>query len=325
VAEATGPDTEGRGRTARGARRVAAPTDIPLDGWRAVTGRVVRSVRDDNLLLIAGGIAFFSLLALVPSLVTVVYLYGIFADASDVQEQLDRTARVLAPDVRDLVVRQLESVVDRSRSGLTASAALAMALALWSSSTALRHTMAAINVAYGEDETRGPVHVRLVSLLGAVIGTVFILGGFFLAGLLPVTLQALGVDKGWRDALGILRWPLLAVAMFAACALLYRQAPDRARARWAWVSWGALIASVLWLAGSAAFSAYASGFDRLSSASGALSAVIVLLGWLFLTSFVVLLGARTNAELERQTMSDTTEGDHAPIGQRGAEVADDLA
>ncbi|MDX2380851.1 MAG: YihY/virulence factor BrkB family protein [Acidimicrobiia bacterium] len=263
-------------------------------------------------------------LALVPSLIAVVYIYGIFADASDVQVQLDRTAQGLDPDVRDLIVRQIESVVDRSRSGLTASAALAFMLALWSSSTAVRHTIAAVNVTYGEDETRGPVRVRLVSLLGAVIGMAFIVGGFFLAGLLPVTLQAFGVDENWRRALGVLRWPLLALAMCAACAVLYRQGPDRARARWAWVSWGAFVASALWLVGSAAFSAYASGFDRLSSASGALAAMIILLGWLFLTAFVVLLGAKTNAELERQTVSDTTDGQDAPRGLRGAAVADDV-
>ena len=220
--------------------------------------------------------------------------------------------------------RQLEDVVRRSNFGLTSSAALAAALALWSSSTAVQQTMRATNVAYGEDETRSVVRLRLYSLAAASSVIVLLVGGFFIAGLLPTALDAFGLERGSvRSVMDFLRWPALGLGMFASCAALYRLGPDRARARWPWISWGATIASGMWLVGSLGFSAQAGRLGRYNSASGTMSGVVVTLGWLFLTAFVVLLGARINAELERQTVRDTTVGDVRLVGEREAAAADD--
>ena len=110
--------------------------------------------------------------------------------------------------------------------------------------------------------------------------------------------------------------------MVVALAVVYRFAPDRANPRWRWVSWGAVVALALWLLGSVGFSWYVDNFGKYNQTYGALAAVIILLLWLFLSSFAVLFGAELDAEIERQTARDTTTGPDRPLGRRDAEVAD---
>lgn len=121
------------------------------------------------------------------------------------------------------------------------------------------------------------------------------------------------------------RWPALATLMVIGLGLLYRYAPCRRPAKWRWVSAGAITASVLWLAGSAAFSFYVEHAPSYGQTFGTLGGVMLLLTWLFLSAFAVLLGAEVNAELERHTTRDTTEGADLPAGQRGAAAADATA
>lgn len=105
-------------------------------------------------------------------------------------------------------------------------------------------------------------------------------------------------------------------------AVVYRYAPLRERARWRWVTWGSSIASLLWLLASALFAEYVRTFGSYGRTYGALSGVMVLLLWFYLSSLVVVLGAVINAEMERQTCKDTTVRGGAPLGQRGAHAAD---
>jgi membrane protein len=123
----------------------------------------------------------------------------------------------------------------------------------------------------------------------------------------------------------VARWVVLAVLVLLALGVVYRLGPDRANPRWRWVSPGAVVALVLWLLGSVGFSYYVDNFGKYNQTYGALAAVIILLLWLFLSAFAVLLGAEFNAETERQTARDTTTGPERPPGERGAEVADDIA
>ena len=111
--------------------------------------------------------------------------------------------------------------------------------------------------------------------------------------------------------------------MFA-LSVLYRVAPDRAAPKFRWVSVGAVTATVLWLVASLGFSLYVSLFSSYGKTYGSLAGVVVLLLWLWITNYVVLLGAEINAEAEQQTGRDTTTGRPLPRGRRGAVKADSL-
>jgi membrane protein len=107
-------------------------------------------------------------------------------------------------------------------------------------------------------------------------------------------------------------------------AIVYRCAPSRQNAQWRWVSWGSVIAATLWLTSSFLFSLYVRNFGSDGRTYGAPGGVIVLIMWFYLQGFSIVLGAEFNAEAEHQTAVDTTRGPPAPMGERGAYVADTL-
>ena len=117
----------------------------------------------------------------------------------------------------------------------------------------------------------------------------------------PVVLNALQSGGVGTILAQVLRWVLLVALVVAALAVAYRIAPDRDQPRFSWVTTGSLVATVLWIIGSVAFSLYVNNFGSYNKTYGAIAGVVVLMLWLYLTSYIVLLGAEINAESERQT------------------------
>jgi membrane protein len=138
----------------------------------------------------------------------------------------------------------------------------------------------------------------------------------------PAAMQVLPFGRDIKIIGYIAPWPILIALMSLALAAVYRYAPSRREPKWRWVSWGGALATILWLAASALFSVYVAKFGNYDKTFGSLGAVVVLLTWLYISAYVVLLGACLNAEMERQTERDTTEGHEKPMGARGAKMAD---
>lgn len=295
-------------------RRASAPQKISGKGWVEVLKRTKDESKQDNLPLLAAGVAFFALLSLVPALAAVVSVYGLVADPADVDRQVGEALAAAPAEVRDLVAQQLESVTSQSGGGLGLTVVVSVLLALWSASSGMKHLMTAVNVAYDEDETRGFVTLRLRALL-LTVGAI----GFAVVaiGLLTVAPGGIVVD--------VLRFPLLGIGLMIGLAILYRYAPDRDEPRWAWTAPGTIVATVGWLVGSLLFSLYTSTMGSYAETYGALGAVVVLMLWLMLTAAVIVMGAEINAEAERQTVRDSTEGQERPMGARGAFAADTVA
>jgi membrane protein len=179
-----------------------------------------------------------------------------------------------------------------------------------------------LNIAYDEDEKRGFLKLGLTAISITLIAIVGILLTFGLLAVMPAALEYVGVSSGTENALAWLRWPVLVGLFFAGVAGLYRYGPCRDAAQWKWLSPGATLATVLWIVGSGLFSLYVAKFNSYDKTYGSLGAVVVFLMWLYLSAYVVLLGAELNAESERQTTKDTTEGAPEPMGQRDAYAAD---
>ena len=141
------------------------------------------------------------------------------------------------------------------------------------------------------------------------------------AAILPAWIDSMGNDT-LSTVVSIIRWPILAVLVMAGLAVLYRYAPNRDEPKWQWTSWGAVIATVIWVVASLAFSFYASAFGNYNKTYGSMAAVVVLMLWLMISAACILLGAQINAELEHQTEKDSTQGSAQPRGTRDAYVAD---
>jgi membrane protein len=253
----------------------------------------------DNVTLLAAGVAFFSLLALVPALVALVSVYGLVADPSDVESQVEDALAAAPTEVRDLVVQQLSSITQDSGGALGLAAVVSLVIALWSASSGVKNLIAAINVAYDEDESRGFVKLRSVSLAFTIGAIVFLVVSFVLIAVLPSVLADTGLGTAGRVAAGALRWFVLLAGMLIALAVLYRYGPDREGAAWSWISPGAVVATLMWLAGSALFAFYTANFGKYNETYGSLGAIVVVMLWLFISALAVIIGAELNAVLER--------------------------
>jgi membrane protein len=286
--------------------------------------RVKYEATADNASLLAGGVAFFALLAIVPLLVAVLAVWGIFASPADATRLIHDIASGLPNSAQRLVTQQLRSITNRSNGGLGLTALISLVIALWSASSGTKHLIEAVNTAYDEDEQRGFVKVRALALLLTLGAIVFLLVAIALIAVVPSALGDAGVPEPARVVIEIAVWPLLAIMMVLALGVLYRIGPDRHDPKWRWVSWGAVVATALWLVGSAAFSLYASNFGSYDQTYGSLGGVVVLMLWLYITALVVVLGAELNAALETQTIRDSTTGPERPLGERNAQAADSV-
>lgn len=301
------------------------PRQIPPRGWWQVAKRAWQQASADQISILAGGVAFFAFLALFPAVIAALTLYGLVADPAQVAQQMQSFSSALPASSQQFITDQLISVTRAGGGALTIGLVVSLLLALWSASSGTSNLMSAVNVAYDEKETRGFVKLRALAL-GLTIGAiVFMLLALVLVAVVPVVLGQLGLGGIGQLVAQVLRWVLLVGVVLVGLAVIYRLAPDRNGAQFRWVSPGALVATLLWIIGSVAFSIYISNFGNYNATYGALAGVIVLLLWLFLTSYIVLLGAEINSESERQTDRDTTIGDPAPMGERGATAADTVA
>jgi membrane protein len=301
------------------------PTQIPARGWWQITRRAFKESGDDNVPMLAGGVAYFAFLAIFPALIAAVTLYGLVADPATVTRQVGDLASTLPQEAQPLIAGQLTSVASGSSGALGIGLVVSLLAALWSASSGTGNLMKAVNLAYDEDETRGFVKTRGIALLLTLGAVVFVLLTLALIAVVPPVLESLPLGVVGTVVAQVVRWALLVILVVGALAVVYRVAPDRDAPKFRWVSSGALVAAVLWIAGCVAFSLYVNNFGSYNKTYGALAGVVVLLLWLYLTSYIVLLGAEINAESERQTRRDTTRGDEQPMGTRRAVAADEVA
>ena len=326
TARDTDIDLRDRERSAAGVPGGTAdrPRDIPRRGWFQILKRAWKEAKADQVPLIAAGVAFYAFLAIFPALIAAVLLYGLLADPSQVASQVDRVGKALPSSAQSLLSDQLTSLTSTSQQSLGIGLVIALAGALWSASGGMGNLITAVNIGYDEDEDRGFVKRKGLSLLMTLGAIVFVVVAIALVAVLPAVLNALGLPPVLRVGVEVVRWLGLVVAMMAALGVLYRVAPDRDAPRLRWVSVGAVTATVLWVIASAGFSLYVDRFSSYGKTYGSLAGVVVLLLWLWISAYVVLLGAEMNAEAEQQTGRDTTRGDPQPMGERGAVKADSL-
>jgi membrane protein len=305
--------------------RAETPRRIPGGGWKQVMWRVKDQLGRDQISVVAGGVAFFALLALIPALASVVAIYGLLVSPEQAAQQIQALSGLLPDASRELLSNQLERLTRSSGGALGLGALVGLLISIYSASKGIKALIGALNVAYDEVEGRG--FVKLTStVLGLTLGAVALVVLALLAiAAVPVLLGNLDLPGGLQWALSAARWALLLPVVVGALAFLYRFGPDRRSPRWSWASPGAVLATVLWLLASLGFSVYVSTFGSYSETYGSLAGVVLLLLWLYIGAYVVLLGAEINSEAERQTRQDTTSGERRPMGERGANAADTVA
>ncbi|WP_232375733.1 YihY/virulence factor BrkB family protein [Mesorhizobium comanense] len=305
-------------------RDAAWPSEIPALGWKDIFWRLWEEFNKDRVLLVAAGATFYLLLALFPALAAFISIYGFVADPATVADHVAYLSGLLPAGGQDLIREQLQALARQKSGALGTGFFVGLAIALWSSNSGMKALFDAMNIAYEESEKRSFVRLNLMSILFTVgallIGIVLLLT----IGVVPALLRYFYLDDWTESLLAISRWPILVGAMLTGISLLYRFGPSREHAKWRWLSWGALIATAVWIAASWLFSFYLQHFANYNATYGSLGAVVGLMMWTWISVIILISGAAINAEMEHQTAIDSTTGPARPMGERGAVVADTL-
>ena len=251
--------------------------------------------RRHNLTLVAAGAAFYGFLALIPGLIAFVSIYGLIADPADVREQVDSVASALPNEVQRFLEFQLTSIIEAGSAEISVTLVIAIVIALWSASGGIAALVSGIQVAHERPEPKGYVKKRARALALTLAAIVFVAIVVGVAAFLPSLADDAVGDTG-KVVVDVLRWPVLAVVMVFGLGLLYRFAdPESSRGWLGIISRGTVVAAVVWLVASIVFSIYKAIFASYAKTYGSLAAIVVLLLWLFLSSFAVLVGAEVDA------------------------------
>ncbi|MEW6388918.1 MAG: YihY/virulence factor BrkB family protein [Pseudomonadota bacterium] len=305
----------------RRGRAAHHPVHIPLLGWRDIVWRTWREITVDRLPAVAGGVTFYTLLALIPAIGAFVSPYGLFADVRTVEQQLRDMAGVFPPSVVKIVGEQMLRLANQGETKLGVAFGFSLLLSIWSANASMRALFDGLNVAYDEEEKRHIVRRTLLSYAFTFCALVYAAAVSAVLIVTPWLLKAAGLSTlnvYWAP----IRWLMVMVMTAAAFAVLYRFAPSRAQARWRWVWIGATTASAGWLVGSLGFSTYVNRVAHFDATYGPLGAIIAFMVWVWFSIMAILIGAELNAEIEHQTAVDSTTGPEQPMGARGATMAD---
>jgi len=319
--DVTSPDIARAREPGRG-RQADTPEQIPPQGWSDIFWRVFWAISENRIPSTAGGVAFFALLAIFPGIGAVVSLYGLFADASTIGEHMALLSGILPFGVLEIVSDQIKLVAMQQNDTLGAAFIIGLGIAVFSANSGMAALFDALNVVYDEREKRSILTLYTTTFIFTLAGIAFVILALIGLVIIPLVLEFLGLSAAAEVLISVLRWPVLLLTVGVSLTFLYRYGPSRNDAQWRWVSWGSIIAAVLWIGASMLFSWYVATFDSYNRVYGSLGAGIGFMVWLWISAAIILLGGEVNAEMEHQTARDTTEGKPKPLGSRGATMAD---
>jgi membrane protein len=264
--------------------------------WRGV----LDTATSDRISLVAAGCAFYAMLALFPALSLVISLYGLFFDVATVQPQLAVLEAVMPAGGFRLIAARVQELIAKPTSLLGWGAGVSATLALWSASAGIRAVLGALNLAHGQHERRHPLLFYATALMLTVGAILAVIVGIAFLVLLPSLLDIMGLEPLESALARLASVVLLLVSVLLSIGLLYRFGPARRPRFWRLVSPGSVTATLLWVLASALFSYYVRRLGAFDENYGPLGAAIGLLMWLYVSVYVILLGAELDAELARR-------------------------
>jgi membrane protein len=310
----------------RKGHQASSPWQMPLAAWKDIAARTYKRVWDDNVGLIAAGVAFYSFFALLSLLGLIVLIYGFAADPHTVIAHMRSLTVVLPTDVALLIADQLMTAVKASEGTKGFGILLAFLVAIYGGTNGAAAVITALNIAYEEKEKRSLWRFYLLAVsmtVGAlVIALLALAATAAVAALQKLLPQASDAAVLAGKIVGYVGLTLVAAAI---ASTLYRFGPSREDAQWKWITPGSMFAALTWLLLTVAFGVYVKNLTDYRASYGSLGAVVALLTWMYLSAYAFIFGAELNGEIEHQTAKDSTTGSPERMGERGAWAADHVA
>jgi membrane protein len=279
------------------------PSDLPARSWWAILKRTVKEFRDDNLTDWAAALTYYGVMSLFPMLVVLVALLGLIGQQSTITTMIDSLRSAGLKDAASSVSGPLNEVVHH-KGGAGALLGFGLLGSLWSASGYIGAFMRAMNAVYEVKEGRPfwrlrPLQVA-ITLAGVLVLSVVAIAVVVSGPIAKAVGSAVGVGPTAVTVWGIVKWPVMLVVVMAMIAGLYYLSPNVRQPKLRWVSPGAVVAVLAWVAASAGFGVYVSHFNSYGKTYGTLGGVITFLVWMWISNLALLFGAELDSELERE-------------------------
>jgi membrane protein len=279
-------------------KAIKSPKKIKSSGWKQILMRVKDRMEEDNLTIVAAGVAFYAFLAIFPALMALLSIYGLAVDPQQAERQISQLSGMMPEQAFSVIKERVENLISTSGSTLGWGMALGILISLWSANAGTKSLFKGMDIAYETKNNRGFIKQNALTLVFTFGAIITLLLSMALIVIFPAIVNTFGLPGNIESLISWLRWPLLAAIVILVISLIYKYAPDRRTPNFKWVLVGASLATILWLIASLGFSFYVSNFGNYGEMYGSISAVVILLLWLFLTSFIILLGAEVNSATE---------------------------
>lgn len=248
---------------------------------------------DRHVGLIAAGVAFFGMFAIFPGLAAIIAIFGLLADPVVVAEQLNIMKDVIPAQAFSIISDQIDRLLSTTGGTLGWTTVVSIALALWAARAGVAGLMGGLN-AIADRPPRNGFKQIVVALILTIVLVSLALAAMTLTVVAPIVLSHVPIQSGSALILEILRWVVALFVLFAALSLLYRFGPNQRGGRMRWVTVGAVTVIILWMAASTGLSYYLANFNSYNEVYGSIGAVIAMLLWLYISAYLIMLGAALN-------------------------------
>lgn len=273
--------------------------DIKASGWKIILLRVKDQIAENNVGIVSAGVAFYAFLAIFPALMALISIYGLAMDPENVQSQISSLSNMMPEQASSIIQDQIMEFTSTSGKALSWGTALGILFSLWSANKGTKSLFTGVDIAYNTNNTRNFFRQNALTLLFTFGAVLILILSMVLIVIFPALVDQLGLPEQIESLVTWLRWVILALLVVFFLCMIYKYAPVRPNPSLQMVFPGSLVATLIWLGASWGFSYYVSNFGSYGEVYGSISAVVILMLWLLLTSWMVLLGAELNSETER--------------------------
>ncbi|WP_373056562.1 YihY/virulence factor BrkB family protein [Zunongwangia sp. H14] len=286
------------------AKRIHNPLNIPVSGWKKILLHVKEEISNDSVDIVSAGVTFYAFLAIFPAIMALISIYGLTTDPHQIEAQLSQISAMMPKEAFHLLQKRVENFISKSPNSLGWGTVIGILFSIWSANKGTKSLFKGIDIAYDTIDDHGFFKQLLLATIFTIGGTVLIILCMTLIIGFPAYIQNIGLPESIEHLISWLRWPVLSLIVAFFLCLIYQYAPARKRPRMKWVVIGAVLATALWLIASWGFSFYVRHYSSYGEVYGSVSAVVILLLWLFITNFIVLLGAELNSEIMDYVQKD---------------------
>ncbi|MBD3630484.1 YihY/virulence factor BrkB family protein [Cyclobacterium sp.] len=285
-------------------KKIQSISEIIFSGWKTILINVKDQIGENNVVIVSAGVGFFGFLAIFPAIMALISIYGFVMDPQQIEEQVSKISSMMPEQTHEILQYRVDQFIQSKGDSLGWGTFFGILLGVWIANIGTKSLFRGINIAYETKSNRGIIKNNGLTLLFTFGAIILIILSAALIVAFPSIVEQIGLPDNIESLISWLRWLIMGLILVGSIGLIYRFGPGRKRPEFKWVIPGAVLASLLWLLASWGFSFYIRNFWNLGEIYGSISAVVFLMLWLFISTFIILLGAELNSEIEQHALKD---------------------